>query len=79
MGQITIEVPQKIKRNYRIADRDLARKFLSNLEKSEGLAKNKNLSAEDLADVKAAEESLVKFRKTGESYTVAELREEFGV
>jgi len=79
MGQITIEVPQKIKRNYRITDRNLAKKFLSNLEKSEGLAKNKSLSAEDLADIKAAEKSLREFRKIGESYTVAELREEFGV
>ncbi len=79
MGQITIEVPQKITRKYRITDRDLAKIFLSNLENSEGLEKNKNLSAEDIAEVKAVEKSLAEFRKTGESYTVAELREEFGV
>jgi len=30
-------VPQRIKRKYRIADRDLEKKFLSALENSEGL------------------------------------------
>lgn len=79
MGQVTIEVPQKIKRSYRITDRDLAKKFLSNLEKSEGLAKNKSSSAQDLADIKAAEKSLAEFRRTGESYSVNELREEYGL
>jgi len=78
MGQITIEVPQKIQRNYRIADRDLAKKFLSALENSEGLEDEK-LSAEDAADIRAAKKSLAEFRRTGESFSVNELREEFGL
>ena len=79
MGQITIEVPQRIKRNYRITDRDFAEKFLSDLEKFEGLAENKKLSAEDVEDIKEAKKSLAEFRRTGESYSVNELREEFGL
>lgn len=79
MGQITIEVPQKIKRNYRITDRDFAEKFMSDLENFEGLAENKKLSAEDVEDIKEAKKSLAEFRRTGESYSVNELREEFGL
>ena len=79
MGQITIEVPQRIKRNYRIADRDFAERFLLDLEKSEGLAENKKLSAEDVEDIKEAKKSRAEFERTGESYKVSELREEFGL
>lgn len=78
MGQITIEVPQRIKRNYRIADPDLAKRFLSSLENSEGL-ENEKLSAEDAADLRAAKKSLAEFRRTGESYSVNDLREELGL
>jgi len=33
MGQITIEIPQKVNRNYRIVSEDSAKKVLSNLER----------------------------------------------
>lgn len=79
MGQITIEVPQKVKRSYRIADRDSAEKFLSELEESKVLAKNENLSAEDLEDIREAKKARAEFERTGESYAVEELRGEFGL
>ncbi len=76
MGQITIQVPQKIKRSYRITDRDVVQKLLSDLEKSDTA---KALSAEDSADVRAAKKARTEYLKTGESSTVADLREEFGL
>lgn len=76
MGQITIEVPQKVKRSYRIADREAAEKLLSELEKSKMAAKNKKLSAEDLEDVKEAKKALAEYERSGESYTLAEMREQ---
>jgi len=76
MGQITIEVPQKIKRSYRITDRDFVQKLLSDLEKSDS---TKAMSAEDITDVREAKKARAEYLKTGESSTVAELREEFGL
>lgn len=79
MGQITIEVPQKIRRKYRIADRDSAEKFLSDLEESKVLAKSEKLSAEDAEDLREAIAARAEFERTGESYTIAELRAEFEI
>jgi hypothetical protein len=33
MGQITIEIPQRIKRTFRIKDKDFAKQILSELER----------------------------------------------
>ncbi len=65
MGQITIEVPQRIKRNYRIADRAAAEKLLADLEKSKAEAKNEKLSAEDLEDIREARKALREVEKYG--------------
>ncbi len=79
MGQITIEVPQKINRSYRIIDRETAKKLLSDLEKSKAAAKNKKLSAEDLEDVREAKKALAEYKRTGESYSLAETREKLNL
>lgn len=34
MGQITIEVPQKVNRNYRIVDHEVADEIINRLEKT---------------------------------------------
>ncbi len=65
MGQITIEVPQKINRSYRIIDRETAAKLLSDLEKSKAAAKNKKLSAEDLEDIREAKKAKREAEKYG--------------
>ncbi len=77
MGQITIEVPQAIERNYRITSREHAEKLLAELENADAAAHE--LSAEDLEDVRAAKDARAEYERTGESYTVAELRGEFGL
>ncbi len=44
MGQITIEIPQKLNRTYRFVSEDSAKKVLSNLDK---LAKQENSVKDD--------------------------------
>jgi hypothetical protein len=44
MGQITIEIPQQISRNYRIASAESARKMLSEIEQ---LVEAESLPADD--------------------------------
>lgn len=77
MGQITIEVPQRIKRSYRITDRKYAQKLLADLENSD--VSSESVYAEDLKDIRQAKKSLAEFERTGESFTVNELREELGL
>lgn len=77
MGQITIEVPQRINRNYRITDTEYVRKLLKELENSDDSA-NESI-AEDASDIKRARKARAEYQRTGETTTVAELREEFGL
>lgn len=44
MGLITIEIPQKIKRTYRIASKNQAREILNNLDRLEPKKKLRDLS-----------------------------------
>ena len=77
MGQITIEVPQKIERSYRITDKDFVRKLLKDLENSGDSVENS--PAEDAAYIKQARKARAEYLRTGESSTIAELREEFAL
>ena len=77
MGQITIEVPQKIRRNYRITDKTFVQKLLKDLDDS-AVAKTE-ISAEDASDIRQARKARTEYIRTGESATIAELREEFGL
>ena len=77
MGQITIEVPQRIKRSYRITDKEYVQKLLKDLENSDDSGKKS--IAEDAADIKQARKARTEYQRTGESASVAELREEFGL
>ena len=77
MGQITIEVPQKIQRSYRITDKDFVQKLLKDLENSGDSVEN--LPAEDVADIKQSRKARAEYLRTGESSTIAELREEFAL
>ncbi len=77
MGQITIEVPQRIKRSYRITDKEFVQKLLKDLDDSGNSAEQP--SAEDARDIRQAQKARAEYVRTGESATVAELREEFGL
>lgn len=77
MGQITIEVPQRINRSYRITDKDYVRKLLKDLENSDDPVKKS--VAEDAADIERARKARAEYQRTGETATVAELRKEFGL
>lgn len=79
MGQITIEVPQKVNRNYRIVDREVADEIINRLEKTVPQPDKVNLSDEVKADLRDAKKARAEYERTNESYTIAELREEFGL
>ncbi|MDQ2747084.1 MAG: hypothetical protein M3T96_07490 [Acidobacteriota bacterium] len=76
MGQITIEVPQRIKRRYRISDKDFVQKLLKELDDS---GDSVAVTADDIQDVKQARKARIEYQRTGESSTIAEMREEFNL
>ena len=58
MGQIIIEVPQNVKRTYRITSEDLAQKLLSNLERL--VQKEAAIEDEDILGLWTVPKKLVK-------------------
>ncbi len=57
MGQIIIDLPLRVKRHYKIDDVESANKLLADLQNTAQTVENgaEKLSAEDLADIRAAE------------------------
>ncbi|MEO8072017.1 MAG: hypothetical protein ABI686_02110 [Acidobacteriota bacterium] len=57
MGQIIIDLPLRVKRHYKIDDVESANKLLDDLENTAQPAEDiaEKLTAEDLADIRAAE------------------------
>ena len=82
MGQIVIDIPNKTNRRYNVERADDARalmKALDQLLKENDLAKITKHQIQDLRDGMRAERILAHMKRTGESYSVEELREEFGL
>jgi len=82
MGEIIIKIPSNRKRRYLVTDSGRAEELIDGLERSALRIKNDSellspRQLEDLRDYKAAQRSLSEMRRTGVSYTVAELRKEF--
>lgn len=81
MGQIIIDLPRRIKRRYRLDNAELESAILAILE-HDALPVKENpvkLTAEDAADVRAAQAAKEEYLRTGESYSVDELRAEFNL
>ena len=80
MGQIVIDIPNKANRRYNIEKADEARQLLRALD---GILNRdtplNRQQIQDLQDGIRAERALVQMRRTGESYSVQQLREEFGL
>lgn len=80
MGQIIIELPTRINRRFRLKDKKTADEILKSLEaKGEIIDVSEKLSKEDLEDIRDARKALKEYEKNGESYTVEQLRAEFGL
>lgn len=83
MGQIIIDLPSRIKRHYRLDNDELANAILESLEANAMPLKTNparvRLTAEDKEDVRKALAAETEYLQTGESYSVQELREEFGL
>jgi hypothetical protein len=58
MGQITIEIPQNVRRTYRIASEDAAQKLLENLEQIK--ENEKDFEDEDILGLWSAPKPLTK-------------------
>ena len=84
MGQIVIDIPTNAKRRYVLTDKKRTAELLVSLEESavrvktdpEKLTKQQ---IEDARDYEAARKNYEEMRRTGVSYTVDELRKEFGL
>ena len=84
MGQIVIDIPNQANRRYNVEKADDARKLLKVLDKLlhgvDGYpAKLTRQQMQDLRDGMSADRILAEMQRTGESYSVEELREEFGL
>jgi len=80
MGQIIIDLPNRIKRRYRLDNKALADAILASLEAEALPVENPSaLSKEDVSDIRAARAARTEFLKTGEGYSVEALREEFNL
>ena len=84
MGQIVIDIPNQKKRRYVLADAGQAEELLKTLDQSAvrisgDMPKLSSSQVEDLLDYVDGKAALDEMRATGQSHTVAELREEFGI
>ena len=78
MGQIVIEIPNKTTRRYSMEKASDAHKLLQMLDElSKGELTRQQI--QDLKDGIRSDRILAEMRQTGESYSVEELREEFGL
>lgn len=80
MGQIVIDIPNGANRRYIVEKADDARKLLRVLDEVlRDPAKLTRQQKEDLQDGTRADRILAEMRRSGESYSVEQLREEFGL
>lgn len=84
MGQIVIDIPSNAKRRYVLTDSKRAEALLSALDATAVRLKNNptkltRQQLEDIRDHEAAVKSIEEMRRTGVSYSVDDLRQEFGL
>jgi len=80
MGQIVIDIPNKTSRRYNVEQAEQGRTLLQFLDHL--LQKNGALTRQQIQDLKDGMESdlaLEEMRRTGEKYSVDQLREELGL
>lgn len=80
MGQIVIDIPNGSNRRYTVEKADDAQKLLLVLDEVLGdTAELTRQQKQDLQDGMRADRILAEMQRTGEAYSVEDLREEFGV
>ncbi len=78
MGQIIIDLPLRVKRHYKIDDVESAKELLADLQIKARRVEDNNdekLTAEDLADIRAAKRA----REKGEFISLEQLKTELGI
>jgi hypothetical protein len=84
MGEVVIKIPSNKKRRYIVTDASRADALIDMLDRSAVRVKNdpahlSRRQLEDLHDFEAAKRNLDEMRQTGVSFSVEDLRREFGV
>ena len=82
MGEIIIKIPNRKNRSYVFTDPERAQKLIETLDKSAIRLRNKPLSPEefeDALDVAAANVALREIARTGKTYSLDEIKAEFGL
>ena len=87
MGQIVVDIPSKKNRRFALTDEQSVELLLSTLEEKAitvkgnppKLTKKQLDSLRDRQEIERASQSLENYRKTGEGYTVDQLRKKYGV
>ena len=77
MGQIIIDLPLRVKQRYKIDNVESANELLAALQVKARRVKDnpENLTAEDLADIRAAKRA----REKGEFISLEQLKTELGI
>ena len=87
MGQIVIEIPTKARRRYVVSEKSRVAELISALDASATRIKNEPAKLtrqqledlQDLEDIRASEEAMEEFRRTGISYSWQEIKAENGL
>ncbi|MGD9561985.1 MAG: hypothetical protein AB7F88_07175 [Pyrinomonadaceae bacterium] len=87
MGMIAIEIPSRLRRRYRLDDETLADEILAMLEASSAvrlkalklLTIEEREVLEDFHDGRAADKAMEEYERTGISYSMEEVKAEFGL
>lgn len=87
MGQIVVDIPSKKNRRFALTDEKSVELLLSSLEETAitvkgdppKLTKKQLDSLRDQQEIERASRSWENYRKSGEGYTVDQLRKKYGV
>ncbi|MGD9563013.1 MAG: hypothetical protein AB7F88_12560 [Pyrinomonadaceae bacterium] len=82
MGEIVIKIPNRKNRSYVFTDSVRAEELIDALDKSAIRVKNHPLSPEELEDaldIAAANAALREIARTGKTYSLEEIKAEFGI
>jgi|GEM_PF-4073407 len=83
MGQIVIDIPSKATRRYNVGKTDDERQLMKVLDALQGVERNKKrLTRQEMQDIRdgiQADRVVAEMQRTGETYSVEQLRKEFGL
>lgn len=83
MGQIVIDIPNRANRRYNVENAADARQLLRVLDELKGVERNQvKLTRQQMQDIRdgiRADRIVAEMQRTGKTFSVEQLREEFGL